>query len=173
MHFPEQVAVSLPSSGSGVGSNLTDIFGGTSRSIIAANGDGGSRLKMAVAAQGAELFMLSDGEAEQCASAPPPPPGVPSSSSGGSSGNSSSSGGGWKLVWSDEFDGPAGTPPNASYWSIAGVPHSGVDPTHGPIEQQLYVPEAVALDGAGHVVIETKRQVRERQRPRNALTSLT
>ena len=77
----------------------------------------------------------------------PPPPSPPSPPSAG-----------WKLVWSDEFDGPAGAPPNASYWSVAGVPGNGVDPTHGPVEQQLYVPEAVALDGKGHVVIETKRE---------------
>ena len=62
----------------------------------------------------------------------------------------------WVMQWSDEFDGPAGSPPNASYWSLAGSP--GVDPTHGPVEQQLYVPEAVALDGDGHCVIETKRE---------------
>ena len=128
------VVVALPSDG--VGGNLTNIFGGTSSSSS-------QQLKMAVPAQGAELFMLSDGDAEQCASAPPPP---------------SSPSGGWKLVWSDEFDGPAGAPPNASYWSVAGVAGNGVDPTHGPVEQQLYVPEAVALDGKGHVVIETKRE---------------
>jgi hypothetical protein len=128
------VVVALPSDG--VGGNLTNIFGGTSSSSS-------QQLKMAVPAQGAELFMLSDGDAEQCASAPPPPP-PPA--------------GGWKLVWSDEFDGPAGAPPNASYWSVAGVAGNGVDPTHGPVEQQLYVPEAVALDGKGHVVIETKRE---------------
>ena len=62
----------------------------------------------------------------------------------------------WELAWSDEFDGPAGSAPNASHWSVAGS--AGVDPTHGPVEQQLYVPEAVTLDGDGHCVIETKRE---------------
>jgi hypothetical protein len=134
------VTVTLP--GSGVGSNVTNIFGGAS-SVA----DAGGSLEIPVAAQGAELFMISDGAAEACATAPPhpsaPPPLPPTP---------------WQLVWSDEFDGPAGAAPNASHWSVAGAPHDGVDPTHGPVEQQLYVPEAVALDGVGHVVIETKRQ---------------
>ena len=64
----------------------------------------------------------------------------------------------WELLWSDDFAGPAGSRPNPLYWSLAGT--DGVDPTHGPVEQQLYVPEAVTLDGNGHCVIETKKERR-------------
>lgn len=65
----------------------------------------------------------------------------------------------WQLIFEDQFDGPAGAAPNASYWTLAGQ-HTGIDPTHGASEQQLYTPERVKLDGAGHCVIETRRERR-------------
>ena len=63
---------------------------------------------------------------------------------------------GWMLTWSDEFDGPAGAPPDPEVWgydlgdgSANGLTGWGND------ELQWYTdePENVALDGDGHLVI--------------------
>ena len=51
---------------------------------------------------------------------------------------------GWRLSWAEEFTGPAGSAPNPSHWTVA---HNR---THGELEQQLYVSDAVALDGSGN-----------------------
>jgi hypothetical protein len=51
---------------------------------------------------------------------------------------------GWQLVWSDEFDGPAGSPPDASRWSFEVGGHGW-----GNNEEQFYTDRNVALDGAG------------------------
>ena len=53
------------------------------------------------------------------------------------------------LVWSDEFDGPAGAVPDPAKWGVANYS------THGSHELQLYVAEAAALDGDGHLVLRT------------------
>ena len=58
---------------------------------------------------------------------------------------------GWTLSWSDEFEGPAGAPPNASTWNVY------ANATHGDLEQQLYVASAAKLDGNGHLVLATAR----------------
>ena len=53
-------------------------------------------------------------------------------------------------MWSDTFEGPPGAPPNASLWTAADGPgnvHVG--------QLQYYSPSAVALDGAGNLVITT------------------
>lgn len=58
----------------------------------------------------------------------------------------------WQLVWSDEFDGTAGSLPNASNWSLdIGTGQDG----WGNQELQVYTnnPENVSLDGQGNLVI--------------------
>ena len=59
---------------------------------------------------------------------------------------------GWRLSWAEEFTGPAGSAPNPSHWTVA---HNR---THGELEQQLYVSDAVALDGSGNCVLTTDRR---------------
>lgn len=69
----------------------------------------------------------------------------------------------WLLVWSDEFSGPAGTPPDPAHWSFdlgdgsaQGVVGWGND------ERQTYTdaPENAALDGSGNLVL-TARELPE------------
>jgi|EP01047_Picozoa_sp_COSAG01_P054152 beta-glucanase (GH16 family) len=84
------------------------------------------------------LSTPSNCRAQVALTPPPPPPGAPT-------------GFRWKLAWEEEFEGPAGTAPNTTRWTVA---HNR---THGTLEQQLYVRQAVALDGAGHCVITTAR----------------
>lgn len=61
----------------------------------------------------------------------------------------------WTLVWSDEFAGPAGAPPDASKWRFA----LGGD-GWGNQELQLYTerPDNGALDGNGALVITARRE---------------
>ncbi len=61
----------------------------------------------------------------------------------------------WELAWSDDFDGPAGTAPDATYWSYD-VGGSG----WGNNELQFYTarPENVSMDGAGHLAIVAKQE---------------
>jgi len=66
---------------------------------------------------------------------------------------------GWSLVWSDEFDDPAGTPPNPAYWSYeigdgAAVGNIG----WGNQELQYYTSstENSATDGNGNLVITAR-----------------
>jgi beta-glucanase (GH16 family) len=59
------------------------------------------------------------------------------------------------LIWDDEFNGPAGAPPNARKWQvIRGGGGFGND------ELQYYTGRSsnIALDGAGHLVITALRQ---------------
>ena len=65
-----------------------------------------------------------------------------------------------RLVWSDEFDGPAGTPPDPAVWShelgdgsAKGIPGWGND------ELQHYTaePANAALDGHGSLVLTARR----------------
>ena len=70
---------------------------------------------------------------------------------------------GWKLVWSDEFNGPAGSAPNPSSWKFEAGPGRFVG---GNLEAETYCsygsgtapcdPKApnAYLDGEGHLVIE-------------------
>ncbi len=56
----------------------------------------------------------------------------------------------WQLVWSDEFNGPAGTLPNPSYWTYdLGTDCCGND----ELETYTNSPENVHLDGLGHLDI--------------------
>ncbi len=62
----------------------------------------------------------------------------------------------WALSWSDEFDGPGGTPPDPAIWTPEigdGTGHG--NPGWGNAERQTYTddPKNVALDGEGHLVI--------------------
>ena len=62
----------------------------------------------------------------------------------------------WTLAWSDEFDGPAGAPPDPSVWTpeIGDGTANGI-PGWGNAERQTYTddPANLALDGQGHLVI--------------------
>jgi beta-glucanase (GH16 family) len=60
-----------------------------------------------------------------------------------------------KLIWSDDFNGPAGALPNPAKWhAVTGAYGSG---SH---ELEYYTARSsnVALDGAGHLVITARRE---------------
>ncbi|MEZ4594229.1 MAG: carbohydrate binding domain-containing protein [Chloroflexota bacterium] len=66
---------------------------------------------------------------------------------------------GWNMVWSEEFNDPAGTPPNPEYWSyeigdgtVNGIPGWGND------EFQYYTddPANAATDGNGNMVLTVR-----------------
>jgi len=63
---------------------------------------------------------------------------------------------GWNLVWSDEFDGPSGAPPNPENWTheIGDGALNGI-PGWGNSELQYYTddPANAATDGNGNLVI--------------------
>ncbi|MFC1922577.1 carbohydrate binding domain-containing protein [Chloroflexota bacterium] len=66
---------------------------------------------------------------------------------------------GWDLVWSDEFDGPVGTPPNPENWiHEIGDGTANANPGWGNSELQYYTDstENSATDGEGNLVITTK-----------------
>jgi beta-glucanase (GH16 family) len=56
------------------------------------------------------------------------------------------------LTWSDQFDGPAGTPPDPAFWSALVNGGGG-----GNQELEYYLPSASALDGNGNLVITAAR----------------
>jgi beta-glucanase (GH16 family) len=73
----------------------------------------------------------------------------------------------WRLVWSDEFEGSAGTAPNASKWTYESGNHNG----WGNNERQYYcAPDLtdqancdlrnpnLRLDGHGNLVIEARKE---------------
>ncbi len=65
----------------------------------------------------------------------------------------------WALGWADEFDGAAGTAPDATKWLL----ETGTGPNTdgwGNAELETYTvrPENVSLDGAGHLVITARRE---------------
>ncbi len=65
----------------------------------------------------------------------------------------------WKLVWEDDFDGPAGQLPDAAKW----VFDIGVGPGNdgwGNAELQYYTdrPENISLDGEGNLAITARRE---------------
>ena len=57
------------------------------------------------------------------------------------------------LSWQDEFDGPAGTPPDTSSWSFV----DNQPPGGGNQELEYYIPDAAQLDGTGKLVITASR----------------
>jgi hypothetical protein len=61
----------------------------------------------------------------------------------------------YRLVWHDEFNGPADTPPDPARWAL----HLG------PRRDALNLEEAARLDGQGHLLITTTRHARATPRP--------
>ena len=59
-----------------------------------------------------------------------------------------------KLVWQDEFDGPAGQSPDPSRWSF----DVGTDWGNAQLEYDTARPENVSLDGAGNLVITARQE---------------
>jgi len=63
---------------------------------------------------------------------------------------------GWQLVWSDEFEGSAGAPPDPRFWT----PEGGGDGWgNEQLEFNTDRPENAALDGSGHLVITARREL--------------
>jgi beta-glucanase (GH16 family) len=66
----------------------------------------------------------------------------------------------WTLVWSDEFDEPAGQPPNPAHWSPeVGDGTASGNPGWGNNELESYTDHLAnaATDGAGHLAITAAR----------------
>ena len=66
---------------------------------------------------------------------------------------------GWNMVWSDEFNDPAGTPPNPAYWSYEiGDGTANSNPGWGNSELQYYTnsTDNSATDGSGNLVITAR-----------------
>ena len=59
-----------------------------------------------------------------------------------------------RLVWSDEFDGPAGAPPDTSHWQF----DVGTGWGNAQLEYDTSRPENVALNGQGQLVIVARRE---------------
>ncbi len=59
-----------------------------------------------------------------------------------------------QLTWQDEFDGPAGQPPDSMNW----VYDIGTDWGNAQLEYDTDRPENVSLDGAGHLTIVARRE---------------
>jgi beta-glucanase (GH16 family) len=62
--------------------------------------------------------------------------------------------GGWTLMWEDEFDGPAGQPPDSSAWRYDVGTNWGND----QLEYDTARPENVSLDGDGHLAIVARKE---------------
>jgi beta-glucanase (GH16 family) len=65
----------------------------------------------------------------------------------------------WTLAWSDEFDGPAGAPPDPTTWGFELGDGSAVGLVGwGNNERQYYTdsPENAATDGEGHLLITAR-----------------
>ncbi len=61
---------------------------------------------------------------------------------------------GWKLVWSDEFNGPAGSPPDPAKWNYD---LGGGGWGNGELETYTNSPQNVFQDGNGNLVIRALR----------------
>ncbi|MGB5304349.1 MAG: glycoside hydrolase family 16 protein [Gemmatimonadota bacterium] len=75
---------------------------------------------------------------------------------GGCGGDTSTSptGGDWRLVWQDEFEGPAGQLPDAAKWQF----DVGTDWGNAQLEYDTDRPENVSLDGEGHLAITARQE---------------
>ncbi len=60
----------------------------------------------------------------------------------------------WTLVWSDEFDGPAGQLPSAANWTF----DIGTDWGNNQLEYDTDRPENVSLDGDGNLAITAREE---------------
>ena len=83
-----------------------------------------------------------------------------SNSGGSASGGQPSTGGatslpGWKLVWSDEFDGASGTPPDSSKWNLV---NKGDGFGNNELEFYTNRTDNAAMDGKGNLVITAKKE---------------
>jgi beta-glucanase (GH16 family) len=58
------------------------------------------------------------------------------------------------LAWSDEFDGPAGSPPSASNWAY----DVGTDWGNNQLEYDTSRLENASLDGAGHLALTARKE---------------
>jgi len=61
-----------------------------------------------------------------------------------------------RLLWSDEFNGPAGAPPNPAKWEVL---RGGNGWGNRELEYYTGRPSNVALDGAGHLAITARHEV--------------
>jgi beta-glucanase (GH16 family) len=67
---------------------------------------------------------------------------------------------GWELVWTDEFNGAAGTPPDPTVWRSEigdGFDQGSVGWGNGEYEYYTGSTDNAALDGAGHLVITASK----------------
>ncbi len=74
--------------------------------------------------------------------------------------------GDWVLVWSDEFDGPAGTGPDPQVWGHElgdGAVNGLVGWGNNELQWYTDEPENVALDGEGHLVISALEATGEQE----------
>lgn len=60
----------------------------------------------------------------------------------------------WKLVWQDEFEGPAGQLPDTANWGF----DVGTDWGNAQLEYDTARPENVSLDGAGRLAITARQE---------------
>ncbi len=60
----------------------------------------------------------------------------------------------WQLVWSDEFEGPAGQLPDPANWAF----DIGTDWGNAQLEYDTDRPENVSLDGSGNLAITARRE---------------
>jgi beta-glucanase (GH16 family) len=60
----------------------------------------------------------------------------------------------WELLWSDEFEGPAGQPPRSRNWQF----DIGTDWGNAQLEYDTDRPENVSLDGNGNLAITARRE---------------
>jgi len=61
----------------------------------------------------------------------------------------------WKLVWADEFDGPAGAAPDPNSWTYD---VGGGGWGNAQLEYDTARPENVSLDGLGHLAITARKE---------------
>jgi beta-glucanase (GH16 family) len=61
----------------------------------------------------------------------------------------------WNLVWSDEFDGTVGSPPDVAYWDYD---LGGSGWGNGELQYYTGRPENVSLDGDGHLAITARKE---------------
>jgi len=61
---------------------------------------------------------------------------------------------GWELVWSDEFEGPAGQLPDAGNWRF----DIGTDWGNAQLEYDTDRPENASLDGSGNLAITARQE---------------
>jgi beta-glucanase (GH16 family) len=107
------------------------------------------------------------GSASPTRSASPAPGGSPSTSPSSGAGDvpgpsptgtttAAPGPGGWRLTWSDEFTGAAGTRPDPSKWTY----DLGGEPQWGNQEWEYYTdrPENASLDGQGSLAITARRE---------------